>query len=119
MAELEPSPCTPRQQSYENFPQQNGISFFQPQSSSFGPQNQKFQSQNFQNQNSQPHNSNFQPQPSFEVFIPDANYMPYSQQTQIICHKCGCPNHLATNCAVRKNPPRRGPQNPFTQNSKN
>ena len=44
--------------------------------------------------------------------------MPYTQQTQITCHKCGYPNHLATNCTVRKNPPRRGAQNPFNQNSK-
>ena len=43
--------------------------------------------------------------------------MPYTQQTQITCHKCGYPNHLATNCTVRKNP-RRGAQNPFNQNSK-
>ena len=95
------------------------ILFFQPQSSSFQPQNQNFQNQNFENQNSQPQNSNFQPQPSFEVFTPDPNYMPYTQQTQITCHKCGYPNHLATNCTVRKNPPRRGAQNPFNQNSKN
>ena len=45
--------------------------------------------------------------------------MPYTQQTQITCHKCGYPNHLATNCTVRKNPPRRGAQNPFNQNPKN
>ena len=44
--------------------------------------------------------------------------MPYTQQTQITCHKCGYPNHLATNCTVRKNPPRRGAQNPFSQNPK-
>ena len=45
--------------------------------------------------------------------------MSYTQQTQITCHKCGYPNHLATNCTVRKNPPRRGAQIPFNQNSKN
>ena len=28
--------------------------------------------------------------------------MPYTQQPQITCHKCGYPNHLATNCTVRK-----------------
>ena len=67
----------------------------------------------------QPQNSNFQPQPSFEVFTPDPNYMPYTQQTQITCHKCGYPNHLATNFTVRKNPPRRGAQNLFNQNPKN
>ena len=38
------------------------------------------------------------------------NHMPYTQETQITCHKCGYPNHLATNCTVRKNPPRRGAQ---------
>ena len=113
------SSFTPRHQSYQNFPQQNSNSFFQPQSSSFQLQNQNFQNQNFENQNSQPQNSNFQPQLSFEVFTPDPNYMPYTQQTQITCHKCGYPNHLATNCTVRKNPPRRGAQNPFNQNSKN
>ena len=108
------SSYTPRQQSYKLFPQLNSSSFFQPQSSSFQPQNS-----NFQNQNSQPQNSNFQPQPSFEVFTPDPNYMPYTKQTQITCHKCGYPNHLATNCTVRKNPLRRGAQNPFNQNPKN
>ena len=40
-------------------------------------------------------------------------------KTQITCHKCGYPNHLATNCTVRKNLPHRGAQNPFNQNSKN
>ena len=44
--------------------------------------------------------------------------MPYTQQTQITCHKCGYPNHLATNCTVRKNPPRRGAENPFSKNPK-
>ena len=44
--------------------------------------------------------------------------MPYTQQTQITCHNCGYPNHLATNCTVRKNPPRRGAQNPTNQNPK-
>ena len=92
--------------------------FFQPLSYSFQPQNQNFQNQNFENQNPQPQNSNFELQPSFEVFTPDSNYMPYTQQTQINCHKCGYPNHLAANCTVRKNPPRRGAQNPFNQNSK-
>ena len=110
---------TPRQQSYQNFPQQNSNSFFQPQSSIFQHQNSNFPNQNFENQNSQPQNSIFQPQLSSEVFTPDPNYMPYTQQTQITCHKCGYPNHLATNCTVRKNPPRRGAQNPFNQNSKN
>ena len=109
---------TPRQQSYQNFPQQKSNSFFQPQSSSFQYQNSNFQNQNFENQNSQPQNSNFQPQPSFEVFTPDPNYMPYTQQTQITCHKCGYPNHLATNCTLRKKPPRRGAQKPFSQNQK-
>ena len=42
---------TPRQQSYQNFPQQKLNDFFQPQSSSFQPQNQNFQNQNFENQN--------------------------------------------------------------------
>ena len=78
-----------------------------------------FQHQKFENQNSQPQNSNFQPQPSFKVFTPDPNYMPYTRQTQITCHKCGYPNHLATNCTVPKTPPSRGAQNPFIQNSKN
>ena len=44
--------------------------------------------------------------------------MPYTLQTQITCHKCGYHNHLAMNCTVRKNPPRRGAQNPFNQNPK-
>ena len=111
------SSYTPRQQSYQNFQQQNF--FFQPQSSSFQPQNQNFQNQNFENQNSQPQNSNFHSQPSFEIFTPDPNYMPCTQQTQITCHKSGYPNHLATNSRVRKSPPRRGAQNPLNQNSKN
>ena len=59
--------------------------FFQPQSFIFHLKNQNFQNQKFENQNSQPQNSNFQPQPSFEVFTPDPNYMPYTQQTQITC----------------------------------
>ena len=71
-------------------------------------QNPNFQNQSFENQNPQPQNSNFQPQPSFEIFTPDPNYMPYTQQTQITCHKCGYPNHLATKCTVQKDPPRRG-----------
>ena len=45
--------------------------------------------------------------------------MPYAQQTQITCHKCGYPNHFMTNCTVRENPPRRGAQHLFNQNSKN
>ena len=45
--------------------------------------------------------------------------MPYTQQTQITCHNCGYPSHLATNCTVRETHPRRGAQNPFNQNSKN
>ena len=93
--------------------------FFQRQSSGFQPQNPNFRYQNFENQNSQPQNSNFQPQPSFEVFTPDPNYMPYTQQTQITCHNCGYPNHLATKCTVRKNTPRRGAQNPFNRSPKN
>ena len=113
------SSYTPRQQSYQNFPQHISNSFFQPQSSSFQSQNQNFQNQNFENQNSQLQNLNFQPQLSFEVFTPDPNYTPYTQQTQITCYKCGYPNHLATICTVRKNPPRRGAQNTFNQNPKN
>ena len=109
---------TPRQQSYQISPQQNSNSFSQPQSSSFQPQNPNLQNQKFENQNSQPQNSNLQPQPWFEVFTPDPNYMPYTQKTQITCHKCGYPKHLATNCTIRKNPPRRGAQNPFNQNPK-
>ena len=97
----------------------NSNSLFQPQSSSFQPQNLNFQNQCFENQNSQPQNSNFQPQPSFEVYTPDPNYMPYTQQTQITCNKCGYPNPLATNCTVRKNSTRHGAQNPLNQNSKN
>ena len=93
--------------------------FFQPQFSNFQPQNPNSQNQNFETQNSQPQNSNFQPQPSFQVFTPDPNSMPSTQQTQITCHKYGYPNHLATNCTVRKNPPRRGAQKPFNQNPKN
>ena len=113
------SSYTPRQLSYQQFPQQKSSSFFQPQSSSFQLQISHFQNQNFENQNSQPQNSNSQPQPSFEVFTPDPNYMLYTQQTQITCQKCSYPNHLATNCAVRKNPPRREARNPFNQNPKN
>ena len=41
--------------------------------------------------------------------------MPYTQQTQITCHKCGYPNHLAKNCTGRKEPPHRGAQNPFQE----
>ena len=113
------SSCTPRQQSIQNTPQQNSNSFFKPQFSRFQSQIQNVENQNFHNQNSQPQNLSFQPQPSFEVFTPDPNCMPYIQQTQITCHKRGYPNHLATNCTVQKNPPRRGAQNPFNQNSKN
>ena len=94
-------------------------SSFDPQSSSFQPQKQNFQNQNFDNQNSQPQKSIFQSRPSFEVFTPDPNFMPYIYQTQITCHKCGYPNQLATNCTVRKNPPRRGARNHFNRNAKN
>ena len=41
------------------------------------------------------------------MFTPDPKYMPYTQQTQITCHNCGYRIHLATNCTVPKNPPRR------------
>ena len=82
-------------------------------------QNPNFQNQSFENQNPQPQNSKFQMQPSFEVFTPGLNYMPYTQQTQIACHKCGYPNHLVTNFTVQKDPPRRGAQNPFNKNPKN
>ena len=74
------------------------ILFFQPHSSGFQHQNS-----NFRNQNSQPQNSKFLPQPSFEDFTPDPHYMPYAQQTQNTCQKCGYPNHLATNSTLRKN----------------
>ena len=60
-----------------------------------------------------------QPQATFEVFTPDANYMPYTQQSSITCHKCGYPNHLAPNCTLRGPAPRRGAQNPFNQVPKN
>ena len=66
--------------------------------------------QNFENQNSQPQKSKIQPQPMFEVFTPDLNYMPFTKQTHTTCHKCGYPNHIETNCTVRTNP--------FNQNSK-
>ena len=45
--------------------------------------------------------------------------MPYTQQTQITCQKCGYLNHLATNFTVQRDPPRHGAQNPFFQNPKN
>ena len=87
--------------------------FFQPHSSSFRPQNQIIRNQNFEKQNSPPHNSIFRPQSTFEVLTSDPNYMLYRQQTQITCHKCGYPSHVATNCRVRKHPPGHGAQNPF------
>ena len=71
----------------------------------------------FQNQGQQ--NSNSQQQATFEVFTPDSNYMPYTQQSSITCHKCGYPNHLAPNCTLKGPAPRRGTQNPFNQTPKN
>ena len=77
------------------------------------------QNQNFQFQNAGQQNPNFQPQASVEVFTPDPNYMPYTQQSSITCHKCGYPNHLAPNCTLKGPAPRRGTQNPFNQTPKN
>ena len=39
-------------------------------------------------------------QPTFEVFTPDPNYLPYVRQSIATCHKCGYPNHLAPNCTA-------------------
>ena len=57
-------------------------------------------------------------QPTFEVFTPDPNYMPFTQQSSVTCHKCGYPNHLAPNCTVVGPAPRRGAQMPFNQYQK-
>ena len=108
------SSSTRRQQLYQNFPTEFQILSFQPQPSSFEPQIRNFSNQNSENQKSQPQNSNFQSRPSFELFAPDPNNMLYTQQTQIISHKC-YPNQLATNCTVRKISPRRGEKNPLNQ----
>lgn len=104
----------------------------------YNPQNQNNQNQNWQNQTANQNNNqdsqqqwrnpnpNFNnndnyndSQPTFEVFTPDPNYMPYTQQSSITCHKCGYPNHLAPNCTMKGPPPRRGAQNPFNQDQKN
>ena len=76
-------------------------------------QNQTTQSFPNQVQNQQFSDNSIQPQASFEVFTPDANYMPYTQQSSITCHKCDYPNHLAPNCTLRGPAPRGGFQNPF------
>ena len=111
------SSYTPRQQPYQDFPQQKSNSFFQPQSSSFQPQNQNFQKQNFENQKLTASELKFSTQPSFKVFTPNPNYMPCTHAL-FTCRKCGYPIHLATNSTIRKNSPRRGAQNPFNQNSR-
>ena len=50
------------------------------------PQNQTAQS--FPNQIQNQHSQNsIQLQATFKVFTPDANYMPYTQQSSITCHK--------------------------------
>ena len=54
---------------------------------------------NTQSQNQGQQSSNTQV--SFEVFTPDPNYMPYTQQSSITCHKCGYPNHLTPNCTLK------------------
>ena len=77
------------------------------------------QNQNNPIQNSGQQNPNFQQQASFEVFTPDPNYMPYTQQSSITCPKCGYPNHLAPNCSLKGPAPRRGTHNPFNQTPKN
>ena len=73
---------------------------------------------NIQNQ-PLPQNMDSQPRAIFEVFTPDPNYMPFTQQSSITCHKCGYPNHLAPNCTLRGQAARRGAQNPFNQGPKN
>ena len=85
----------------------------QPQTANFPPQNQNFLQQN---QNFQAHSFNYQTRPTFEVFIADPNYMPYTQQSTTTSHKLGFPNHLTTVCTVGGNPLRRGMQKPFIQN---
>ena len=75
--------------------------------------------QNAQTQHPGQQNLNLPPQASFEVFTPDPNYMPYTQQSSITCRKCGYPNHLAPNCTLKGPPPRRGTQNLFNQTLKN
>ena len=42
--------------------------------------------------------------------------MTHTHQTQITCHRFGYLLHLATNCIVRGNTPRRVAQNPLNQN---
>ena len=42
--------------------------------------------------------------------------MPFTHQTQNTCHEWGCPNHLATKCAVRENSPHHGAQKNFNRN---
>ena len=90
-------------------------------------QNQNFQNYNpgWQNNATNQGQPSFPPpntetqQPTFEVFTPDPNYMPYTQQSSVTCHKCGYPNHLAPNCTVVGPSPRRGAQMPFNQYQKN
>ena len=93
-------------------------------------QSQRPNFQNFNNQSWQNNPSNFGapsfPAPSvdanqstFEVFTPDPNYMPFTQQSSTTCYKCGYPNHLAINCTLAGPPPRRGAQMPFNQHPKN
>ena len=64
-------------------------------------------------------NQTFNTQPTFEVFTPDPNYMPYTQQSTRTCYNCGYPNHLAKDCTVARRPPSRAAQMPFNQNQKN
>ena len=102
----------PRYQQPQNF--DNNFSNTQSDMPYNETQNQKVPIQNAGQQI-----SNFQPHASFEVFTPDTNYMPYTQQSSITCHKCGYPNLLAPNCTLRGPAPRRGTQNPFNQTPKN
>ena len=96
-----------------------------PRYQSFNQNYQNFNTQGWQNtvanqgQPSFPTPNVETQQPTFEVFTPDPNYMPYTQQSSVTCHKCGYPNHLAPNCTVVGPAPRRGAQMPFNQYQKN
>ena len=95
------------------FPAQNNFQYT-PNAPQFAPTTP----QNFQPIQEQQTASNGQP--VVQVFQPiEETHVPVTQYAQIICHICGYPNHLATNCSMRSRGRRGGTNFPFQRSSKN